>query len=340
VSAQQPARSPYALGVDGGGTKCYAVLVHRERGVIGTGRAGSCNPQSAGRERAVQALTDAIAAACAALPPGVPLDRVAVGLAGLDTPCGVAEGTALVQDALRLAGVEAAQVLAENDGLIALRGAAAGGRGLLLVAGTGSIAYATDGARFVRAGGWGHRVGDEGSAHQIVQRALAAAFRSFDGLLPRTELPGYLCRAAGVPDMYELYEWLYRPGVGVDAIAALAPAVDQAAADGDPVAAAILEEAGQSLAGLAGATARQAGLLDGRPFPVFLVGGVLQHSTRVRESLLEALKANCPTAVPEMPRHQPVLGAVLLALGGPEAVGEELRQALLGAEALQAPFPS
>ena len=216
----------YYLAVDGGGTKCLAVLVHREQGVVGSGRAGGSNPQSVGREQAVQALTDAVRSACRGLPAGCRIDTAAFGLAGVDTPASEEEACRLARAALDAAGVSAGCVLVENDGLIALRGAAEGGRGLLVAAGTGSVVYAGDGRRFVRAGGWGHRVGDAGSAFHIAQLGLAAAYRSLDAGEPDTPLIRHLCEAVQVPDLYALYDWLYLPDTGVDAVAALARAVD------------------------------------------------------------------------------------------------------------------
>lgn len=320
----------YVLAVDGGGTKCLAMLVGTRQGVISAGRSGGCNPQSAGRERAVQALAEAIAQACVGLPHGQRLRSAAFGLAGLDSPKGVAAGRELVSEALAQAGAAADTVLVENDGLMALRGAAGGGRGMLIVGGTGSVVYATaDGMHYARAGGWGHRVGDVGSAHMIARNALITAYRAFDGFPVNTELPRYLCRQAGVADMLALQDWLYGPDVRADATAALAKAVDEAAADGDPAARSILMEAGRSLGELAAVAACQAGLPGTGPFPVFLVGGVLQHAALVRQELLKILQERCPGAAAEVPRYQPIFGAILLALGGGAAVDPALRERLL-----------
>ncbi len=324
----------YYLAVDGGGTKCLAVLVHRGQGVVGSGLSGGSNPHSVGREQAVRALTDAVRAACRDLPPGCRIDTAAFGLAGVDTPASEEEARRLAQAALDAAGVAAARVLVENDGLIALRGAADGGRGLLVASGTGSVVYAGDGQRFVRAGGWGHRVGDVGSAFHIAQMALSSAFRSLDAGEPDTPLIRHLCEAAGARDLYALYDWLYLPATGVDAVAGLARAVDAAARAGDPAAGEILARAGRELGGAAALAARRAGLPDGGPFPVFLLGGVLQNSPAVRSALLERLAEEAPGGVVQVPRYAPIYGAVMRALGGPAAVDEGLRRRLLAADVL------
>lgn len=323
-----PAPGTYVLAVDGGGTKCVAVLIHPQRGRVAMGHGGPCNPQAAGREQAVRALAKAIGEACRDLPPDASLHVAAFGLAGVDTPAGYAAARALAAHALQEVGVTCRQVVVENDAVLALHGAAAGGRGVLVAAGTGSIVCASDGRRHVRVGGWGHRVGDCGSAYHLVQEALAAAFRWFDGLPPATDLGRFLCAAAGVSDLPALHDWLYHPARRVDEVAALAPAVEQAAGAGDGVAASILERAGQALAEAAVAAARRAGILDGAPFPVFLMGGVLQHATRLRQALLAALAQHLPAGTPQLPRFHPVLGAALVALGGRDAVPPDLLDAL------------
>jgi len=324
------------LAVDGGGTKCLAVLVDSERGVVGSGRAGGCNPQSVGREQAEQALAAAISSACEGLPPGTEVRTAAFGLAGVDTPRGEEEGLRLALRALAAARISAAQVIVENDGLIALRGAAAGGRGLLVAAGTGSVVYAGDGQRYVRAGGWGHRVTDVGSAHHIASLALAAAYRSLDAGAADNPLVRALCASAAVDDLYALHDWLYLPETGVDDIAALARAVGAAADAGDAAAAALLEQAGRELADQALVAAARVGLLEGGSFPVFLLGGVLQSSPVVRTALLERLQQKARGALVEVPRFAPIYGAVIRALGGPDALDEALRQRLLSAAVLQA----
>ncbi|MFO7275347.1 MAG: hypothetical protein LOD90_04500 [Symbiobacteriaceae bacterium] len=326
----------YYLAVDGGGTKCLAVLVHAEHGVVGSGRSGGTNPHSVGRERAAQALTEAVRAACRGLPAGERIHAAAFGLAGVDTPGAEEEARGLVREALDAAGVSVGDVFVENDGLVALRGAAEGGRGLLVIGGTGSVAWAGDGRRFVRAGGWGHKVGDHGSAYYIAQLALAAAFRSFDAGETDTPLIRHLCAAVQAPDLYRFYDWLYRPDTVVDSLAGLARAVDAAAQEGDPAAKAVLARAGWELAELAALAARKAGLVDGGSFPVFLMGGVLQHSAAVRAAMLERLAEQAPGGVVQVPRFAPIYGAVIRAMGGPEAVDEGLRQRLLATDVLLA----
>jgi len=68
-----------------------------------------------------------------------------------------------------------------NDVRVAFDGALAGRAGVLLLSGTGSMAWAGDGNRDLRVGGWGEAFGDEGSAHWIGREALSEATRALDG---------------------------------------------------------------------------------------------------------------------------------------------------------------
>ena len=137
----------------------------------------------------------AVAAACADA--GYPEDAwrgawVCAGLAGVDRP----DDGAAMRAALVALGVHGDRIQVIADPWVALEGAlpaaeAADGPRVLLVAGTGSVAVGIDGARRVRVGGWGARVGDEGSGAWLGMEAVRATLQALDG---RTE-PGPLAAA-------------------------------------------------------------------------------------------------------------------------------------------------
>ena len=324
----------YYLAVDGGGTKCLAVLVHREQGVVGSGLSGGSNPQSVGREQAVQALTDAVRAACRDLPPGCRIDTAAFGLAGVDTPASEEEARRLAQAA---AGCGRGRRRPGAGG--ERRPHRPAGRRRRRARPPGGVRHRIGGLRrrrpAVRAG---RRLGAPGG-----RRGQCLSHRP-DGPVQRLPLAGRRrtghsadpppVRGGRGRDLYALYDWLYLPATGVDAVAGLARAVDAAAQAGDPAAGEILARAGRELGGAAALAARRAGLPDGGPFPVFLLGGVLQNSPAVRSALLERLAEEAPGGVVQVPRYAPIYGAVMRALGGPAAVDEGLRRRLLAADVL------
>src|SRR5439155_26556427 len=137
-----------------------------------------------------------------------------------------------------------ARTLVVNDALVALVAGAGAGAGVVIVAGTGSIAYGHDGSgHAARAGGWGYLLGDEGSGFWIGRRALAAVVRQADGRGPVTQLTGLILDRMGITRPGDLIHETYYRDLKRQAIAALAPLVQQAHAAGDAVADHILQRA-------------------------------------------------------------------------------------------------
>jgi len=171
------------LGLDGGGTGCRAVVGDAAR-VLGRGEGGPANPRAVGVEAAWGNALEAVdrALAAAGLGPGAKRDlHACFGLAGVGRPLDHSAFLAVPHPfrSLRL----------ETDVHVALVGALGREEGALLVAGTGSIAYAVDatGGRY-RVGGWGLPVGDEGGGAWLGREAVRAALRAYDGRGPRTPL--------------------------------------------------------------------------------------------------------------------------------------------------------
>ena len=148
-----------------------------------------------------------------------------------------------------------------NDGDLVVAAGTPEGWGVGVIAGTGSIAVARapDG-RKARAGGWGHLIGDEGSAYGTVLAALRKVARRADRRDPSTVQPdpltAHLCRALGISGPDQLVSALYAPGFDRSKIAALAPAVLAAAALDPSIADELLRPAGIELAQMAIAAAQ------------------------------------------------------------------------------------
>ncbi len=120
------------------------------------------------------------------------------------------------------------------------------GPGLLLIAGTGSVAWGrSEDGREARVGGWGGLLGDEGSGYDIGLRALRSVARAVDGRGGKTELQERLLAQLQVGEPQALIAWA--AGAGKTEIAALAPIVCELAAAGDSAAVAIVETAVASL---------------------------------------------------------------------------------------------
>jgi N-acetylglucosamine kinase len=276
---------------------------------IGRGRGGPSNHQSVGAEAARVGLAEAVGAArLAAGDP--PLAAACLGMAGLDRK----EDLQILQDiaATVLPGLPVRIV---NDAEIALAGGTGGRRqGVVVIAGTGSIAVGVDAkGRTARAGGWGHTLGDEGSGYDLGQRALNAATRAQDGRGPETSLVDKLSTAIGVPDLEALAHRVYLENWAAPEVAALAPVVLEAAEEGDQVAQGIVDAAAHELA-LAAVVVIRGLEMQGQVFEVVLSGGIFHGSARMVEAVRREVAAFASEADVHLPRNEPVLGAAWMAL--------------------------
>ena len=231
-----------------------------------------------------------------------PLPKVEAAMLGLPFHGEVAAySAAQIRAAVGLLGPKA-QV--QNDVQTAFVGALAGQPGVLILAGTGSMAWGGDGARQVRVGGWGDLIGDEGSGYWIGSQGVQCLSQCLD---QRRADPGFvsaMLSALGVgPE--NLAEWVYRQTDRRLAMAGIAPAVTALAAAGNVTAAAIVDAAVAALA----LHLTSAWRLLGRPGDLVwsYAGGVFRA-----EIVLTRLQARIGTR-PLLPHLPPVGGALLQA---------------------------
>ncbi len=304
------------LGLDGGGTRTVCVVVGEKGRELGRAVTGASNHQSVGVEAARKALAGAVAEARAKAG-DPPLAAACAGMAGLDR----AEDEQILRGILEplLPGIRTRLV---HDTEIALVGGTNGRKeGVVVIAGTGSIAVGYDGAgRKARAGGWGHILGDEGSGYQIAQRGINGATRARDGRGAATNLLESLPKAAGAESLEDLVGRIYLENWTAPQVAALAPVVLDAAAGGDAVARGIVASAGHELSRAAVAVVRGLGL-DDEHFEVVLSGGIFAGSTELVDAVREEVTAFAPGADVHLPKNEPVLGAAWLALEDARAHG-------------------
>ncbi|MED4587050.1 BadF/BadG/BcrA/BcrD ATPase family protein [Brevibacillus choshinensis] len=314
------------LAVDGGGTKCLAVLVDRSRQEVGTGRSGSCNYQGIGEEAASRELMQAISQSLedALSRNGLTLllghegkesvewevDCAVIGLAGLDTEHDREVITKIVHRVLQQLNIRVRHLIIENDGFAALLGATGGKPGILVIAGTGSIAFGVNEAQeTARAGGWGHRVGDEGSGYWIGKKAIVAVLKAEDGRGEATVLKELLLPFIGLARVDELFNWTYGPLYSVDKVGELSVLVSQAADQGDSVALQILQVAGEELFHAARAVIESLQMKN-KPFQMILQGGVLQNDDRVRKIVVEHINRYASQVVIENAQNDPIYGVI------------------------------
>lgn len=295
------------IGIDGGGT-FIRVLVADERGrELGRGHAGPALVDRVGEPIDVPALVAAVKEVAADIGLDLPAAALCAGLAGV----GRAEDRRAVRDALSDAGVaDLVRVMTDADA--AFFDALGDGPGILLIAGTGSIALGRgEDGREARVGGWGALLGDEGSAYDIGLRALRAVAWATDGRGPATGLGDALCSHLGVADTEDLRVWA--SGAGKSSVAALAPLVCELARKGDDVAEGLVDEAAEALVVHAETLLSRLGPWSSSA-RLALMGGLLEPGGPLRESVLAGLAGRACEPVERA--VDPAAGAVGIAIRG------------------------
>jgi N-acetylglucosamine kinase-like BadF-type ATPase len=200
-----------------------------------------------------------------------------------------------------------------TDARAALEGALDGELGVVVIAGTGSIAMGVGASgEQARSGGWGPTLGDEGSGYDIARQALKSVAAAFDGRAPRTFLTELICARLGIEAAADLPAAIYNGEFEHAEIASLAEYVCEAAQEGDPLAQSILEDAGRNLGELASSVIIKLGL-SAQTFRVACVGSVFNSGEFVLRPLREAVACVAPRATVGPPLYSPAIGAVKLA---------------------------
>jgi len=309
IDRHDASRGKYFLGIDGGGTKTHAVITDSEYRILGEGFSGAANPLRAGLDEAVLHVEQAVTDACTQA--GIELSNIDSGcaaIAGINHPIHYHTMKDALDEALRISGLELV-----TDARAALEGALDGKAGVVVIAGTGSIAIGVNqNGETARAGGFGPTLSDEGSGYYIAQTALKAVVSSFDGRSPGTTLVERICSRLGVAGPSDLPGVIYNSDSEPVDIAPLAEVVYEAAHEGDEVARQILATAGRELGRLAASVIEKLGLHLGA-FRVACVGSVFRSGEFVLEPLREAVSLIAPQAEIGPPLHSPAIGAVKLA---------------------------
>jgi N-acetylglucosamine kinase-like BadF-type ATPase len=299
-------------GIDGGGTKTRAALLADSGELLGVASAGPSNYDDIGEEIAKRNIDNAFREAWRQTgEPSRSCDAVFLGMAGVVSETDRATIRQIACD-LKLAPPK--HVGVDHDIRISLAGSLAGQEGIALIVGTGSSCYGrrTDG-RDWRAGGWAHLLDDFGSGYYLGLQSMIAAVRAIDGRGAPTALTKSLLAALELHDIQDIMRRLYHDGMGRAEVAALAPLVIHAAANGDAVARQIIERGVDELALMVETVARKLEFLPGQVL-VGVTGGVAHSGSTYKEPLYAAIRRRVPTAEIVEPRLPPVLGAALLAL--------------------------
>jgi glucosamine kinase len=300
----------FFLGIDGGGSKTVCVIGD-DNSILGSGESGPSNIVRAGEAEARVAITAAIQHACAeAKINASQINRTCIGIAG-----GAGPETA---QAIRriLSEIVSGDVEVVGDMVIALEAAFSDGPGVVVVAGTGSIAYGRNATgQTARAGGWGFAISDEGSAHWIGRAATAAVMRACDeGHTPA--LAGRLMTAwrLKTPEQMIVAANASPPAD----FAGLFPTILSAAQSGDLLAHDLLTQAGAELARLATTVIARL-FREEKDVRVAIAGGVFRNAPLVREVFYNNLRLTYANIKTSETVVDPVKGALEMARRGRSA---------------------
>ena len=287
----------WVLGIDGGGSKTLLALANLQGEVLGPFAAEGINPFD---NPAWKENLEALLHRCPR-----PLSEVtyaALGMPGYgEVPAVSAEQDQLAQQLVPI------QHSLLNDVQVAFVGALAGQSGVLVLSGTGSMAWAGSGDKQLRVGGWGEGFGDEGSAFWIGRQALGDLSKALDGRIQNSAFAEGMLQAIGVRDGAELLAWFYGLEHPRSQVARLAKTVDELAEAGNPVAVNLLRYAAVELTHLAQTAHHRLGDPSANRFSY--AGSVFNSRT-----LREAVRANLsPLGTWQAPLLPPIGGALLYA---------------------------
>lgn len=285
----------YFLGVDVGGTKTEFVLGDENRELVRV-CTGTIKRMKVDAETADANLRDALRQLEAATKiPSASIARCCIGTAGETVP--------LVVKWLREAFARSVggELMIVGDVEIALDSVFWGGRGVLVLAGTGSnIAGRAASGKIVTAGGWGPAMADQGSGHFVGLEALRRGFLAVDQRRPTRllELARNFWNLDSIGDLIEFANANPAPE-----FSRLAPLVVAAAEQGDAVAQEVLVQGGADLAMLAGLVIEHIRSLEAVPDASFVVptvaiaSSILEHAAPLRGALVAHLRKSYPEIV-------------------------------------------
>lgn len=279
------------LGIDGGGTKCKAILVDSKNQVLGTGVSGPANPFH-GFEQATQSIVESAKIAISNAGLGdISLNNIhaGIGLAGVNLP-------ALFEKMSKWQQPFKRQFLT-TDLSVACLGAHNGQDGAVIVIGTGSCGYSFIDNKVTSLGGYGFPYGDNGSGAWLGFKAAQHVLLAIDGLAEKTSLTEYMLNQLNVNDALSLVEVL--AGKPAAFFAVFAKDIFQHATQGDDVAQQIIQEGADYISALARKL-----LLDKPPRTSF-IGGL--------SPLMTPWLANDVKNILSPPLSSPEMGAVMFA---------------------------
>lgn len=293
----------YFIGIDGGGTKTKSILADDNLQILQTIEGGPANPLSISFERSAQTILGLIKKTSQK-------KKIAFITAAIAGTGREHHKKKLKQEIIKQAAAQ--KIVLNNfeivtDAQAAVEGAFSGKPGIILIAGTGSILFGKDNKEnFIRIGGYGKLIGDEGSGYSIGRKGLSDAVNAMDKRIANTILPDLINKKFNAASRDELITKIYSDNFD---IASVAPLVIVAAQSGDKHALKILEEESGALVEHLEAAIK---LLKAKEINLCLSGGLLSNKNFYSTMLKNKIRNNFKNVQIKKAEHPPEFGAVLL----------------------------
>lgn len=300
----------YILGVDGGGTKTIALVANLQGNILGKGLYIGSNYHSIGLENALNSIK--LASEKAFSQAKISQNNIKVACLGL-AGAGRKSDYDILFPAIENLSI-AHKILLKHDAFIAFAGATLCRPGVIVIAGTGTMAFGINSSgNEERSSGWGNILGDEGSAYYIGRKALSSACKAFDGRAQSTSLLKSIMNHFQIQDFNDIIKKVYDENISPKDIAIIATIVSQQAKLGDEIAINILKEASFELALSVNSVIRKLDMQNEKVL-VAIAGSVFNSGELLLGSFSNYIKSAFPLAEIINPIFNPVKGALLLAL--------------------------
>ncbi|MCJ7841526.1 hypothetical protein MUB24_11600 [Lederbergia sp. NSJ-179] len=269
----------YIIGIDAGGTKTSAMILDKQKNIIFTVETGFGNPQ-VDYDQASNHVWEAVSS-CLQSEFGPKCKQIVAGIAGIEAKHHRANLETFFKQRTSL------PVILVNDAVLAYHAMLGEEDGILTIAGTGSISYGRNGEKEGYSGGWGHLLGDAGSAYDVVIQALRKITLEADQGLSHSPLSQALLQKLGVQKAEGMKAFIYQAAKGE--IAALSLAIFNEAMNGDKEAKQYFYQAGRQLAEQTAYLHQRLAL--GRPLKIACKGSLLEKNPYVQTEFKAALSS-------------------------------------------------
>jgi N-acetylglucosamine kinase-like BadF-type ATPase len=286
------------IGIDAGGTKIQGLVLDLEKNILFQSLSGHGNP-TVSFEEALTNLSSVIQQ-CLDHTSFEEVSHIVIGMAGAES------GNLAHRIKMELQRMTSLPIIVLNDATLAYFSLIGNQNGVMTIAGTGSICYGRNGKQEGTTGGWGHLLGDEGSAYHIAIEACKQIAMEMDSDNPLSPLSRDILNEIGSSDGKGLKGFIYSSTKGE--IAQLAKVVHKQAEDGNEAAFLLLKLAGEQLARQTIALMEKL-QISSKPV-IALKGSVIEHNVVVQSVFKEMISDRFPDAAYIVDSTSPATGAV------------------------------